>query len=226
MIRDVLTLLGKDLRVEWRNQELALATLFFAAVVMLIFVFAFLAGDRPSAEVCSGVLWVALALSGTVGIARGFEREREGSSFRALLLSPMAREVIYVSKLTGIALLMALVAVVALVLLVVLFGAMVGEIWPTLLLLLALGIVGFSAVAALFGAALGRAQSRQVLLPLLLYPLTLPVLIAGTRATALLLSGGDAAQISFWLRFLVVFDAVFVSLGVWLFEHVVTAGEA
>ncbi|HEX4461513.1 MAG TPA: heme exporter protein CcmB, partial [Polyangia bacterium] len=95
----------------------------------------------------------------------------------------------------------------------------------SLVALLLLGTVGFAAVAALFGASLGRARSRDVLLPLLVYPLVVPVLIAGTRGTSALLVGAEPAVSAFWIKFLVVFDAIFVSLGVWVFEPLV-AGDA
>ncbi len=94
-----------------------------------------------------------------------------------------------------------------------------------LVALLFLGTIGFAAVAALFGASLGRARSRDVLLPLLVYPIVVPVLIAGTRGTVALLIGAEPAVALFWLKFLLVFDAVFVSLGVWVFEPLV-AGDA
>jgi heme exporter protein B len=112
---------------------------------------------------------------------------------------------------------------VAALLLSLLFGVTLDPL--PLAALLALGTIGFAAVAALFGASLGRARSRDVLLPLLTYPVVVPVLIAGTRGTSALLAGGDAALIAFWLKFLLVFDAVFVSLGVFIFEPLV-AGDA
>jgi ABC-type transport system involved in cytochrome c biogenesis permease component len=93
------------------------------------------------------------------------------------------------------------------------------------LALLLLGTVGFAAVAALFGASLGRARSREILLPLLTYPIVVPVLIAGARGTAALLVGDELDIAGFWIKFLLVFDAVFVSLGLWVFEPLVQ-GEA
>jgi ABC-type transport system involved in cytochrome c biogenesis permease component len=170
-------------------------------------------------------LWVAIALAGTLGIGRAFEREREGDTLRALLLAPVSRAALYLSKLAAISLLMILVEVVAVAGVGLLFGAAVIEAGPRLILLLLLGTIGFSAVAALFGAALGRARAREVLLPLLVYPIVVPVLIAGTRGTAALLMGDVLDVSSFWLRFVAVFDAVFVSLGLWVFEPLVR-GEA
>jgi heme exporter protein CcmB len=224
MLMAIARLLWKDVVVELRAKELVYATIFFAGVVILVFCFAFLGGPKPTVDVAAGVLWVAIALAGTVGISRAFEREREGDTLRALLLSPVPRAALYLSKLLAISLLMALVEVVAVFLVSLLFSVSFGNL-VVLVALLVLGTIGFSAVAALFGASLGRARSRDVLLPLLVYPIVVPVLIAGTRGTVALLVGAEAAVSLFWLKFLLVFDAVFVSLGIWVFEPLV-AGDA
>src|SRR5262245_33794909 len=125
-LRQVALLLWKDVLVEVRAKELVYATIFFAAVVLLIFSFAFLGGERPSVDVAAGVLWVAIALSGTLAIGRAFEREREGDTLRALILSPAARPAVYLSKLLSIALLMGVVELVACLLLSLLFGVSLG----------------------------------------------------------------------------------------------------
>jgi heme exporter protein CcmB len=223
--RQTALLLWKDVLVELRAKELVYATVLFASIVILVFAFAFLGGERPAADVSAGVLWVAIALAGTVGISRAFEREREGDTLRALLLAPVSRPALYLSKLGAISLLMVLVEIVAVLGVGLLFGAAVWEAGPRLVVLLLLGTTGFGAVAALFGASLGRARAREVLLPLLVYPIVVPVLIAGTRGTAALLMGDTLEVSGFWIKFLVVFDAVFVSLGMWVFEPLVR-GEA
>ena len=224
-LRQTALLLWKDVLVELRAKELVYATVLFAAIVLLIFAFAFLGGDRPAADVSAGVLWVSIALAGTVGISRAFEREREGDTLRAILLAPVSRAALYLSKLAAISLLMILVETVVVLGLALLFGAAVFEAGWRLAALLLLGNVGFGAVAALFGASLGRARAREVLLPLLVYPIVVPVLIAGTRGTAALLVGDTLDVSAFWLKFMLVFDCVFVSLGLWVFEPLVR-GEA
>jgi len=215
--RQAALLLWKDVVVELRAKELVYATVFFAAIVLLVFAFAFLGGALPTVGVSAGVLWVALVLTGTLGIGRAFEREREGDTLRALLLSPLPRAAIYLSKLVAIALLMAIVEAVCVLLMTLLFRLNVGAHPARLAATLALGTLGFAAVAALFGASLGRARSRDVLLPLLTYPIVVPVLIAGTRGTVALLTN-DVAAADFWLRFLVVFDAIFITIAVRIFE--------
>lgn len=222
ILRQLLLLLWKDIRVEARAGELIYATGLFAAIIVLLFSFSFLGGSPPTVEVMAGVLWVALALSGLLGISRSFERERESDTLRAILLSPVQRPALYLSKLLSMAMLMLIVVVVVLPGLLLLFGMRVegGTAWLRLLSLLCLGIIGFASVAALFGAALGRARVREILLPLLVYPLVVPVLLAGARGTYAVLYGTPEAldDASRWIKFLLAFDALSVTCGLWLFE--------
>ena len=185
LLRQVGLLLWKDVRVEWRARELIYATMLFSAIVVLLFSFSFLGGAPPTVEVMSGVLWVAISLSGMLGISRSFEREREADTLRALLLAPIERSALYLAKLMSITLLMLLTSSVVVPGLLLLFGMKVGPgtSWVLFLVLLGLGTLGFAAVAALFGASLGRARVREVLLPLLVYPLVVPALLAGARGT-------------------------------------------
>ncbi len=220
--RQVAMLVLKDVRVETRAGELVYATALFAAIVVLLFSFAFLGGSPPTVEVMAGVLWVALSLAGLLGISRSFEREREADTLRGLLLSPVSRPALYLSKLLSMALLMVLVVAVVLPGLLLFFSMQVGggRAWLLLAAILLLGIVGFASVAALFGAALGRARVREILLPILVYPLVVPVLLAGSRGTYGVLYGTpesllDAAR---WIKFLLAFDALSVTCGLWLFE--------
>jgi len=225
-LAQVWLLLRKDIRVELRAGELIYATMLFAAIIVLLFSFAFLGGSPPTVEVMAGVLWVALALSGLVGISRSFERERESDTLRGLLLSPLSRAAIYLSKLLSMALLMSLVVVVVVPGLLLLFGMQLAG-WDALgrlLVLLFLGILGYTAIASLFSASLGRARGRELLLPLLVYPLSVPVLLAGARGTYDILYATpesliDAAR---WLRFLLAFDVLSITCGLWLFEPLST----
>ena len=222
LLGQVALLLWKDVRVEWRARELIYATMLFSAIIVLLFSFSFLGGAPPTVETMSGVLWVAIALSGMLGIGRSFEREREADTLRALLLAPIDRSALYLAKLLSITLLMLLTASVVVPGLLLLFGMKIGpgSAWLYFVTLLLLGIIGFAAVAALFGASLGRARVREVLLPLLVYPLVVPALLAGARGCYGVLYGTaesmtDALR---WIKFLLVFDSMAVILGLWLFE--------
>ena len=224
-LRQVARIAAKDLRIEWRSREIIFTMTFLAVVVVLIFSFAFVVGDaRPPAPVTSGILWVALVVSGTVGLGRTFDRERDGEAIRSLLLSPTSRAAIYVGKLAATVALMLLVEVVLTFLAGLLFSSMVATQLRPVATLLVLGTIGFSAVGCVFSAALLRARSRDVLLSTLLYPIIVPIVIAGARGTAQLIDpispDFDAAR--FWTQFLVAVDIVFITVGLWAFEPVVT----
>jgi len=216
-------IMRKDLRVETRSLELFLTTLFFAVSSVLVFAFGFVRDGRPVENAAAGILWIAIAFAGTLALGRTFERERYHDVLRALLLAPVDRPAIYVGKLLGILALLAAVEAVVAPLIALLFQAPLFRHPVLLFLLLLLGTVGFTAVGTLFGAMLVRARSRDVLLPVLLYPITIPVIIAGVRGTAVLLQPEmDLAMVRAWIGMLAFFDVVFITLSLWTFEPVMT----
>jgi heme exporter protein CcmB len=215
-------IMRKDLTVEMRSREILYTTAFFALSCVLVFAFSFVRDGRAIEDAAAGILWIAIAFSGTLALGRTFERERTGETLHALLMAPADRPAVYLGKLLGILALMAVVEAVLVPLVGLLFQAPIGAHAVYLALLLATGTVGFAAVGTLFAAMLIRARSRDVLLPVLLYPITIPVIIAGVRGTAVLFSGGDATMARAWLGMLVFFDAVFITLALWTFEAVMT----
>jgi heme exporter protein CcmB len=213
----------KDLLVEARSRELAFTTLFFAVACVLVFAFALVREGVAPADAPAGILWVAIAFSGTLALGRAFERERQSETLRALLLSPADRAAVYVGKLLALLLLMAAVEAVLLPIVGLLFGAPIGRAPWLLLAVLATGTLGFAAVGTLFAAMLVRARSRDVLLPVVLYPIAVPVIIAGVRGTsAIFAAEPDLASAQTWLTMLILFDAVFVTLAFWTFEAVMS----
>jgi heme exporter protein B len=213
----------KDLTVEVRSLEILSTTMFFAVTVVLMFSFGLVVDGRPLNDVAAAILWVAIAFSGTLALGRTFERERHNDTLRALLLAPADRPALYVGKLVGIMLLLGLVELVLVPLIGLLFNAPVIAQAVPLAMLVALGTLGFASVGTLFAAMLVRARSRDVLLPIMLYPMTVPVMIAGVRGTAALFQPTpDPAVAQFWLSLLAAFDVVFVILALWTFEPVMT----
>ena len=213
----------KDLLIEFRSREIVYTTLFFAISVMLVFSFSFVREGVAVEGAAPGILWVAIAFSGTLALGRAFERERQNETLRGLLMSPAERPALYLGKLTGILLLLAAVEVVVVPMVAFMFQAPLFR-YPALMIgLLLTGTLGFAAVGTLFAAMLVRTRSRDVLLPLLLYPITVPVIIAGVRGTAALLqTDADLPMARAWLSMLVFFDVVFVTLALWTFEAVMT----
>jgi heme exporter protein CcmB len=222
-LRTALLVLRKDVSIEARNREVLSTTLFFAVSAVLVFSFAFVREGQPLEDAAAGILWIAVAFSGTLALGRTFERERYAETLRALLLAPAARPALYVGKLLGILLLLAIAEGLLTPLVALLFHATLFARPLHLAALLATGTVGFAAVGTLFAAMLVRARSRDVLLPILLYPITIPVIIAGVRGTsALLASPPDDATAVMWIGILAAFDVVFVTLALWTFEPLMT----
>ena len=213
----------KDLTVEVRSREILYTTLFFAVSCVLVFAVSFVREGRAIPDAAAGILWIAIAFAGTLALGRTFERERRTETLRALMLTPADRPAIYVGKLLGVLALLAATEVVVVPLVALLFQVQLFARPLLMMGLLACGTIGFAAVGTLFAAMLAGARSRDVLLPILLYPITIPVMIAGVRGTlALVQPAPDEAMAQFWLGLLVFFDIVFVTLSLWTFEPLMT----
>lgn len=213
----------KDLTVEVRSREIVYTTIFFAVSCVLVFAFALVKEGRPLEDAAAGIMWISVAFAGTLALGRTFERERHAETLRALMLAPASRPAIYVGKLLGIVLLLLVVEAVLVPLVGLLFHAPIANSPFRLAALLVLGTIGFSAVGTLFAAMLVRARSRDVMLPILLYPITIPVIIAGVRGTAALFEPVPMVDLAdMWMALLAFFDIVFVTLALWTFEPLMT----
>lgn len=212
----------KDFTIEARSREIIATAAFFAVACVLVFAFSLVQEGRAPEGVGAGVLWIGIAFSGTLSLGRLFERERAHDTLRTLLLAPIERPAVYVGKLLAVVMLMTGVGALLLPFTGFLFDQAVVRSAPGLAAVLLLGIVGYAAVGTLFAAMLGRSRSRDVLLPVLLYPMSVPILIAGVRATSALLAaaGPDWATARLWMGVLGAFDAVFLTLALWTFEAV------
>jgi heme exporter protein CcmB len=222
-VRVALLVMRKDLTVEVRSREILYTTIFFAVSCVLVFAFALVREGRALEDAAAGILWIAIAFAGTLALGRTFERERHTETLRALMLAPAERPAIYVGKLLGILALLGTTEAVLVPLVALLFQSSMLRHPMLMALLLAAGTLGFASVGTLFAAMLVRARSRDVMLPVLLYPITIPVIIAGVRGTSALLEPvADTATALFWVGLLAFFDVVFVTLSLWTFEPLMT----
>ena len=213
----------KDLLVESRSREVVYTSLLFAVSCMLVFAFGLVTEGQVVTDAAAAILWITIAFAGTLALSRVFDRERQNETLRALLLAPVSRASIYVGKLCGVLAVLALVEVVVVPLVALMFGARLFRHPGLQLALLAAGSVGYAAVGTLFAAMLARSRSRGALLPVLLYPMTVPVIIGGVRGTAALIQPeADLAVARAWLMMVVAFDAVFLTLSLWAFEPTMT----
>jgi heme exporter protein B len=215
----------KDLLVESRSREVLYTSLLFAISCILVFSFGLVKEGRVVADAAAAILWITIAFAGTLALNRIFDRERQNETLRALLLAPASRAAIYVGKLAGVLGLLLLVEVIVVPLVVLLFNASLFRHPSYMLALLIAGSIGYAAVGTLFAAMLARSAGRGALPPVLLYPITIPVIIGGVRGTAALLQPeADLAIARAWLSMLIAFDAVFITLSLWTFEPVMTEG--
>src|SRR5689334_20398732 len=198
-----LLVLRKDFAIEVKSREILYTTLFFAVSCVLIFAVAFVKEGQPIEDAAGGILSIAVAFAGTLALSRTFERERYADTLRALLLAPAPRTAIYVGKLLGVMLLLLIAELLLTPAIALLFHAPIFARPLLLGALLLLGTLGFAAVGTLFAAMLVRARSRDVLLPILLYPITIPVIIAGVRGTSALLQAvPDEPLATMWIGLL------------------------
>jgi heme exporter protein CcmB len=221
-LRVALLVLRKDVAIELRSYEIVATTVFFAVSAVVIFAFTF-ADDEATRVVAPGVLWVAVAFAGTLALGRTFERERYGDTLKGLLLAPAPRPAIYVGKLLGIATLLLGVEVLLTPTVALMFDAPFFKAPWLLAGLLLTGTVGYAAVGTLFAAMLVRVRTRDVMLPILLYPITLPVMIAGVEGTTALMGTPINEPVATrWMALLAFFDVVFMTLSLWMFEPLMT----
>jgi heme exporter protein B len=210
----------KDIAVEVRSWELISTTVFFAFACVLVFAFAFVEEGRVVANVSAGILWIAIAFSGTLALARTFERERQTETLRALLLAPADRPALYLGKLVGILLLMGITELILLPLVWLFFQA---PLWGSPVLLVALlvsGTVGYAAVGTLFAAMTAHLRARELLFPVLFLPMEVPVLLGTVQATEALFLGEPLSAVSHWLQLLLAADLVYVTAGILTFDFI------
>jgi heme exporter protein B len=213
------TILRKDLLIELRTKESVPAMTLFTVTVYVLFHFG-LDRDSLDGELASGVLWVTLLLAAVIGVSRLFAAEREQGGIDGLLLAPVDRTSLFLAKATALFLFLVaveLVAVPAFALL--LLGPGLGAAFPELVAVLVLGTVGIAAVGALVAALAAETRARELVVPLLLLPLLMPVLIACAQATEpLLRQDAGPEDLGRWLALLSLYDVVFVLLSVAVFD--------
>ena len=216
--RRALIVAWKDLVVERRSKETLNALLFFS--LALLFVFQFTLGpDRERlAAVLPGVLWLGFILSGMLGLGRMFLVERDNDCWEALLLAPGDKSAVYVGKLAASLALMLVVEAIVLALFTLFFNVDLGPALPGLALVIVLGTLGIAAVGALFAAMTAQVRTRELLFPVLLLPVLVPVLLGTVKATEALLLREPLASVAHWWQLLVAADVVYVVAGLLTFD--------
>ena len=220
VVRRASIVLWKDLLVERRAKETLNALLFFALLLLFVFQLA-LGPDRERlADVLAGLLWLAFVLSGLLGLGRTFLAERENDCWEGLVLAPGDKSAIYLGKLAGNLVLLAVVEALVLGMFVVFFNVDLTGALPGLLLVLALGTLGLAAIGTLFAAMTAQVRARELLFPVLLMPMQVPLLLGTVQATGALLLGEPLAAVRPWLSLLVAADVIYLVAGLLTFDFI------
>jgi len=211
----------KDLLLELRRRDSLLTMFFFGTLLLFVFHFSFDLPPDKVAEMAPALLWLAFLFTGTLGLTQLFQMERENHCLEALLLSPLDRGALFLAKSCFNLLLMLLVELVVVPLFWILFNLHGWNLLPQLFLVTLLGTVGFCVLGTIMSAVTLRARARELLLPLVLFPLMIPVILATIRCMENIMSAGDLGAAESWLRLLLGFDVIFVTVGILIFDRVI-----
>jgi heme exporter protein B len=221
LLKHTSLLLWKDFLLELRRRDSLLTMFFFGTLLLFVFHFSFdLPPDRV-AEMAPALLWLAFLFTGTLGLTQLFQVERENHTLEALLLSPLDRGALFLAKSCFNLLLMSLVELVVMPLFWILFNLQGWNLLPQLFLVTLLGTVGFCVLGTMMSAITLRARARELLLPLVLFPLMIPVILATIRCMENIMSAGYLGAAGSWLRLLLGFDVIFVTVGILIFDQVI-----
>jgi heme exporter protein B len=218
-LRAMTAIIRKDIAAEWRSRELFTAMLVFALLVILIFNFAMELDAKARASVTSGILWVTFAFAGTLGLNRSMATEKDRGCLDGLLLAPVDRAAIYFGKAIGNLVFMLIVEMIVLPIYSILYNTNLFK--PGLLLVILLGSIGYVAVGTLLSTMAVQTRTRDILLPILLFPLAIPVLIAAVKASGGFLQGLEISEILNWINLLIVYDVIFIAVSFMIFDYVV-----
>ena len=209
----------KDLAAELRSRELISAMLVFALLVILIFNFALELDIKTRATVTAGVLWVIFIFAGTLGLNRSMAIEKDRGCLDGLLLAPVDRSAIYFGKMLGNLIFMLIIEAIVLPIYSVLYNTNLFN--PGFLLVTLLGSIGYVTVGTLLAAMAVQARTRDILLPILLFPVIIPVILASVKASMGFLQGIEISEIMPWISLLIVYDVIFLAAAFMTFDYVV-----
>jgi heme exporter protein B len=218
-LRQLYALLAKEIAVEWRTREALSAMLVFALLVLVIFNFAFELQGVDMRVFAPGILWVAFCFSGILGLGRSFARERDKRSMDGMLLAPVDRGALFLGKAIANFLFILIMEAVTLPLLVILFNVPIT--WFPLIGYIILGTIGFAVVGTLLAAIAASTRMREVMLPVLLFPILAPLLVAVVKITQGAVQELPFSDYQGWFNLIVAYDVIFLVLAYLTFEFVI-----
>ena len=221
MIAKVGVLLWKDLLTELRTKEMIFSMLVFSMMVAVIFNFSFPPGSEFVKDASPGILWMTFIFAGLLGMNRSFVYEVDKGCLQGLLLTPVDRSAIYISKLLVNFIFIGTVELIATPLFAVFFDFSIVDSLGPFILVLFLSTLGLSVIGTLFSAIAVNTKTREVMLPILHFPVSIPIIICAVQATSAVFQGQQWGQIWNWLKILIAIDVIFLILAIFMFEYVV-----
>ena len=218
-LKAVSAIVWKDIRAEFRSRELFSAMLVFSLLIILIFNFALELDIKTRQSVTAGVLWATFAFAGTLGLNRSMAIEKDRGCLDGLLLAPVDRSAIYFGKVISNLAFMLIVELIVLPIYSALYS--VHLFHPGLLLVILLGSIGYTGVGKLLSAMSVQTRTRDILLPILLFPVVIPVLLAAVKASGGFLNGAEWEEILLPLNLLIAYDVIFIAVAFMVFDNVV-----
>jgi len=218
-LKAVSAVVWKDLQAEFRSRELFSAMLVFSLLIILIFNFALELDLKTRQSVTSGVLWATFAFAGTLGLNRSMAIEKDRGCLDGLLLAPVDRSAIYFGKVISNLVFMLIVEIIVLPVYSVLYN--INLFQPGLLMVILLGSIGYVAVGTLLATMSVQTRTRDILLPILLFPIVIPVLLAAVKASEGFLNHVELSEILLPINLLIAYDIIFLAVAFMVFDNVV-----
>ena len=219
--KKVWAIVWKDIRAEMRTKEIFSSMFIFSLLVLVIFNFSIDLLEVNPLDIAQGVLWIAFTFSGILGLNRSFLFEKENDCLQGLMLTPIDRSAIYLGKMLGNLVFMLIMEAIAVPIFVVLFNIGIYDKIISLAIVIFLGTLGFVTVGTLFSAMSVNIKAREVMLPILLFPIVVPLIIASVKSTGAILTGKPFDDIISWLKLIAVFDVVFLVVSFLSFEYII-----
>lgn len=216
----ILALVWKDLVIEIKTKELFSSMFIFAALVILIFIFSVNLSVVNAYDVGPGILWVAFVFSGAIGLNRSFTLEKENGCMQGLMLTPADRTAIYFGKLISNMVFLTVMEAFILPLFMIFFNVDLLPRLGSLALVIFIGTLGICALGTLLSSLASNLKAREIMLPILLYPLLVPVVIGSVRMTSLLLAGKPLSSMINWLGLIACFDIIYIGVSIMTIDHI------
>lgn len=220
-MNSIKTIIWKDIVSEFRTKDMLFSMAAFSVVVAVLFSFSLEVTNKNAVFLVPSLFWVSTIFVGTLGLGRSFAAERENGAIIGVLLSPVDRSLLYFAKVLSNFFYVFIIQLLLLALFILLFSIKVKGGLLDLLLAFVLGGMGFSSLGTLFSTMAVNTRIREMILPVILFPLLLPVLVNAVRATSVILTGGDFSEVFPYLKILISFDIIFLAAGSLVYEHVV-----